>query len=72
MGLYDTEIEAEILKFCIENGASPDTDYKVNKVLKRPTLKPYTIKVNGTIIHQGAYLKKYERNNVFNFTEPGD
>ena len=72
MGLYDVDIEAAILQYCIQNGAKPDYDYKVTKILKRPTLTPYTIKVNGQIIHQGVYEKKYSRNDTYNFTEPGE
>ena len=71
MGAYDVDIEAQILQFCFEMGALPDTDYKVVKILNRPRLTPYTIKVNGKIIHTGKYVKKYARNDIYNFTEPG-
>lgn len=69
MGLDDVMIEAEILKKCIAFGAKPDTDYKVVKVLKREHETPYTVKVNGAVIHSGTYLKKYVRNETYSFTE---
>ena len=69
MGLYDVDIEAIILQYCEDNGATLGQDYKVNKVLPRPRLTPYTIKVNGTVIHEGLYVKKYARNDIYNFTE---
>jgi hypothetical protein len=52
-------------------GAEQGKDYKVVKILNRPRLTPYIIKVNGKIIHMGSYVKKYSRNDVYNFTEPG-
>ena len=69
MGLYDVDIEAIILQYCEDNGATLGQDYKVNKVLPRPRLTPYIIKVNGTVIHEGVYVKKYTRNDIYNFTE---
>lgn len=69
MGLYDVDIEAIILHCCEDNGATPATDYKVNTVLPRPRITPYVVKVNGTVIHEGAYFKKSVRNDVYNFFE---
>lgn len=68
MGLHDVEIETEILKECINRGAEWDTDYKVEKILKREQKKPFTIKINGKPIYTGKYTKKYTRNDVYNFT----
>lgn len=68
MGLYDGQIETEILVACIEKGASWATDYKVKKVLPRPIEKPFTIKINGQKVYEGNYVKKYMRNDVYNFT----
>lgn len=69
MGLYDSDIEANILFYAIINGAELDKDYPVTKMLTRLIKKPYTLKVNGKIIHQGEYLKKYARNDTYSFTE---
>ena len=62
MGLYDSQIEAAILYKCFTLGAEQEHDYKVIKVLPRPQEKPFTVKINGQIIYQGAYVKKYARN----------
>ena len=71
MGAYDVDIEAIILQYCFEKGAERNHDYKVVKVLNRPKLVPFVIKVNGKVIHEGLYLKKYIRNENYNFTELG-
>lgn len=72
MGLYDSQIEASILLYCLANGAELDTNYQVRKVLPRPQEKPFTIKINGAVIYQGAYVKKYTRNDMYNFTVRGE
>ena len=71
MGAMDVDIEAQILQFCFDNGAEKGHDYKVIKILKRPHLEPYKIKVNGITIHEGVCIKKYIRNGLYSFTEPG-
>ena len=68
MGLYDVEIEMMILLYCIEHGAEYHKNYKVNKYLTREILHPFTIKINGQEIIKGEYLKKYVRNDIYNFT----
>ena len=68
MGLYDVEIETAILLHCIDNGATWDKDYKVNKFLTRTIPHPFTIRVNGKEIYKGEYLKKYVRDNLYSFT----
>ena len=68
MGLYDSQIETYILAACIELGAQWASDYKVKKVLPRVTEKPFTVKVNGKVIYEGKYVKKYARNDTYNFT----
>lgn len=70
MGLFDSEIEASILYQCVQLGAEWNHEYKVNKILPRPTVTPFTIKVNGEKIYEGEYLKKYIRNNTYSFTTP--
>ena len=72
MGLYDSQIEAAILDRCFALGAEQEHDYKVIKVLPRPQEKPFTVKINGQIIYQGAYVKKYARNDMYNFTVKGE
>ena len=68
MGVFDSSIEAQILLFCINNyDAKWATDYKVVKVLNRPVKHPFTIKLNGEEIFSGEYIKKYVRNDVYNF-----
>jgi len=67
MGLFDSEIEAEILLYCIEHGALWAAEYKVNKILFRPVHHPFTIKVDGEPVYEGEYVKKYVRNDVYNF-----
>ena len=67
MGIFDSEIEAQILFHCINIGAEWSKGYKVNKILARPVLKPFTIKVDGEEVYQGEYLKKYVRSDVYNF-----
>ena len=67
MGLFDSIIEAEILFSCVNKGAKLGTDYKVNKILPRPVLHPFTVKVDNVEIFSGEYLKKYVRNDVYNF-----
>ena len=68
MGLYDVQIETAILIFCIDKGAEWDKDYKVNKILPRIVEKPFTIKVNGQIVYNGNYIKKYVRDGLYSFT----
>lgn len=68
MGLYDCQIEASILCACIQQGAKWATDYPVTKVLARPQEKAFTVRVNGKVVVCGAYVKKYVRNDVYNFT----
>ncbi len=72
MGLYDSQIEASILLWCLANGAELETNYKVKKVLPRPQEKPFVIKINGVKIYEGAYVKKYTRNDMYNFTVKGE
>lgn len=68
MGLYDSEIEGAILVYCVAHGADYDAHYPVKKVLTRPQVVPFTVKVNGRVVLSGNYIKKYIRNNTYNFT----
>ena len=67
MGLFDSEIEASILFECVNRGAEWGKNYKVNKVLARPILHPFTIKIDGVEIYSGEYVKKYIRSDMYNF-----
>lgn len=67
MGIFDSEIEAEILYQCIKKGANWGYSYKVNKILIRPVLHPFTIKIDGVEVLSGEYLKKYVRSDIYNF-----
>lgn len=69
MGLYDAQIETEILQKCVNLGLEWDTNYKVVKMLNRLVKHPYTIVVNGNVIYEGEYVKKYIRNDNYKFTE---
>lgn len=68
MGLYDGEIETEILATCIDKGAEWGMDYKVKKVLPRKVKKPFVVKINGKKVYEGNYIKKYVRNDSYSFT----
>ena len=67
MGLFDSEIESAILWECINRGASWSTPYKPNKILPRPVLHPFSIKLDGVEVFSGEYAKKFVRNDVYNF-----
>lgn len=69
--LSDSIIEHEVLKECILRGAEYGKAYEVKTSLPRIIKHPYKIKVNGEVIHDGEYVKKYfrEKQGVFNFTE---
>ena len=71
MGVMDSDIESSILLHCVHvEGAKWATDYKVKKVLPRPQIKPFIIKVDNEVIYEGEYVKKYVRNDTYNFTTP--
>ena len=70
MGLFDSEIETNILVHCINLGAKWAQDYKVNKILNRIQETPFKIKVNGQELYEGTYIKKYVRNGLYSFTTP--
>jgi hypothetical protein len=38
--------------------------------LPRPQTKPFIIKVDNEVIYEGEYVKKYVRNDTYNFTTP--
>lgn len=72
IGVFDADIEKDILIYAIANGAEFGKHYKVNRILTRAIPQDYTIKVNNKVIYKGQYIKVYHRNNVWNFTEAGE
>ena len=66
--LSDSLIEAQILLKCIAAGASPAMEYEVIRTFPRITQTPFKVKVDGQIIYDGEYIRKYIRNNVYSFT----
>ena len=52
---------AAIMAFTIVAGT-------VSSVSATNTKKPFTVKVNGKVIYEGKYVKKYARNDTYNFT----
>jgi DNA polymerase III epsilon subunit-like protein len=71
MGLFDSEIEAKILLYCIKNkGAQWEQHYEVTRVLPRIVAHPFKIKVDGRVVLDGEYIKKYFRKDVYSFTTP--
>lgn len=65
--LNDSEIEAEILLYCLDKGAELNTEYEVKRILPRRKAKPFTVKIDGQPIYQGEYFSKYARNDTYNF-----
>lgn len=69
MGVFDADIEAQILQECIKMGLDYGKDYKVVKIIPRPVKHPYKISVNGVLIHEGEYIKKVVYKDNYRFTE---
>lgn len=67
MGIFDSEIETEILFRCIDRGAKWGEPYKPNKILNRIVKKQFEIRIDGAPMLAGEYVKKYVRNDVYNF-----
>lgn len=65
--LNDSEIESEILLYCLEMGAELNKAYPVEKILKRKQKHPFKVKVNNQIIYEGEYTSKYTRLDTYNF-----
>lgn len=68
MGLFDSEIEMQILFACIDKGGRWNENYRVNKILNRIVKKPFVVKVDGAEVIKGEYLKKYVRKDTYSFT----
>lgn len=67
--LSDSIIEAEIMHYCIKNGASLEEEYSVKTTIPRIEATNFEIYVNNEKIYEGVYRKKYTRNNKFYFRE---
>lgn len=68
--LADSEIECAILLWAHDMGANYATEYPIFRSIPREKITPYKIKVDGKIIHEGEYVKKYIREGLFSFTSP--
>ena len=66
--LSDAEIETEILFHCLDLGAELGKNYSVSKFIARNVEKPLKIVVDGKIIHEGGYVKKWNRDGYWRFT----
>lgn len=66
--LSDALIEAKILMNCVERGGELFRAYDTKASIVRLIPKPFTIKVNGKVLYQGIYTKKYVRLDTYNFT----
>lgn len=67
MGLFDSEIESAILWECIQRGADWASPYKAVRVLTRPVLHPFVVRMDGVEVFSGEYAKKIVRNDNYNF-----
>lgn len=65
--LADSEIEMEILTTCLDLGAEIGKEYKVTSQIHRYPIEPLTIKIDGEVIYQGTYRKKYVRKGLYSF-----
>ena len=66
--LSDSEIEMQILKKCVELGGKIGIPYEAKRSIVRLIPRPFVFKVNGRVIYKGMYIKKYARNDTYNFT----
>lgn len=66
--LADSQDELMILKKSLERGGVLNTDYNCPKSIPRIIKRPFTIKVDKQTIYQGEYIKKYVRQDTYNFT----
>lgn len=66
--MSDAEIETEILFECLARGAELMKNYPVTKFIARNIEKPLKIVVDGKIIHEGGYIKKWNKEGYWRFT----
>ena len=66
--LADSDIEAEILLYCIEYGADYTIDYPVPRFNARNVNKPLKIVVDGEVVYNGGYVKKWNKDGYYRFT----
>lgn len=61
--LSDSEIESEILMYCLDKGCILGTDYKAKRSIERKVLKNFTVKLNGTEVFKAPILSsKFDKN----------
>ena len=64
--LADAEIEADILRAAFLNGAMIDMEYS-KQMPKRKVLKPFKIMVDGVVVAQGKYVRKWSKKDDIRF-----
>lgn len=68
--LADAHIEYDMVLWAMSKGMKVGVDYPIFRSLPREKIIPYKIKVDGKVIHEGEYTKKYIREGLFSFTSP--
>lgn len=66
--LSDAEIEAEILLYCLDKGADLMGEYAVPRFIARNVNKPLKIVVDGKVVYEGGYVKKWNKDGYYRFT----
>ena len=65
--LADARIEATILMHCLNMGAYPDREYPVVHQ-KRIIERPFKVTVDGQVVAEGKYVKKWRRGDTVKYT----
>lgn len=65
--LADALIETDIIITCRTLGADLFKEYKVLQYIPRYEVKPFKVKVDGKIVYEGEYRKKYVRDGLYSF-----
>lgn len=68
MGMYDCDIEAQILLECFKRGAEMAHEYKVNKIIPTNKGKHGKIVLDGKTLWEGELSKTYFRKDTYRFT----
>ena len=65
--LADARIEANILMHCLNMGAYPDREYPVIHQ-KRVIERPFKVTVDGQVVAEGKYVKKWRKGDTVKYT----
>lgn len=65
--LADAQIETNILMHCLNMGAYPDREYPVVHQ-KRVIERPFKVTVDGQVVAEGKYVKKWRRGDTVKYT----